>query len=371
MKTYLLRLSADQSETKGNWRTLPETPNATGNEGETTQLHAEVESVPVFAAGHQLSGALTGARRCIGSQQLQPDGTFAYVPCRTARIITKGKQCFPCSRADESRLIHHTPREKASPALIKYLDVPHFLYVAGFADGTWKVGTSRLARGENRWVEQGAVVAIRVAQYEDGWQVRAAEDATSTNLDFTQAVRSSRKAKSFLPQTSLSELVLAACEKATEVKNFLQGQAPDEEMDLFAPLALGKQSSPETNPELAGVTPEPLNQDSAGAKLFAETLKNQAAKTNGRATANQGTEWDWIIENQLGWANPAAQPWLDKPLTALPKGTLNYPQTWQIEAVFGPTAILRSLDDEHGEGQVVDLGALISQEWELNLPASH
>ncbi|OKL46933.1 hypothetical protein BSR28_05785 [Boudabousia liubingyangii] len=153
--------------------------------------------------GQQLQVKPTGQRRCVGHSRLQPDGTFLYVPCRTARVIDKSTQCFPCRRADQSMLIHRTPRERASEALVKYLDVPHFLYVATFADGTSKVGTSRSLRGMNRWVEQGAVMAQRLGEYPDGWAVRQAEDAVSGGCALTQQVRSSRKAASYVAGTAL------------------------------------------------------------------------------------------------------------------------------------------------------------------------
>ncbi|MBV7362960.1 DUF2797 domain-containing protein [Actinomycetaceae bacterium TAE3-ERU4] len=214
MLGYITKFSAQETSTVANLRLL-------SAEGEPLANELASNEKNTLQAGEEIRFHLTGKRRCIGSSRFAPEGGFMVVPCRTARQIEKGTQCYPCARADQSRLIHNTPREKASELLYNYLNVPHFLYLAIFADGTMKVGTSRSSRIVSRWVEQGAVMTLRVADYADGWQVREAERAVSKIGGISQAVRADRKAKSFLKPLSVNDMSDSLITAAAEVMEIL------------------------------------------------------------------------------------------------------------------------------------------------------
>lgn len=104
------------------------------------------------------------ARFCLGSWQLR-DGAPAprrfHSPCPAQAPAERGYQCGSCFARDELRAMHNSHRADAIPATLRrYLDQPHWLYTATFADGTTKVGTAADPRKRLRLIEQGAVRAL-------------------------------------------------------------------------------------------------------------------------------------------------------------------------------------------------------------------
>ncbi len=79
------------------------------------------------------------------------------------------------------------------PAVREHLRQPNQLYLAGFRDGSIKVGTSTLTRTNQRLAEQGAWRAELVAAAEDGVAVRQLEDLVTEVLGIAQSVSVSRK----------------------------------------------------------------------------------------------------------------------------------------------------------------------------------
>ena len=264
------------------------------------------DTVPVepvtFVSGDSLNYRAAGQRRCIGYRELLPEGGFVEVPCRTARPISKGTQCYPCSRADESWQIHNTPREKASPALVSYLDRPHFLYIAGFADGSLKVGTSRSMRRLSRWVEQGAVMTVRVGEYADGWAVRQAENMASKRGDIKQAVRTATKAKAFQSPLSVQELADCVAHAATDITNRLDAYGL-----RGAPVAqeLGTEGAP---------LPDVLSQ----------------------------------LEGMDPWVNPCAVTHLGQHLPAYPRSLTSGEHHLELVGMVGSTGFVRMTEAEDG-----------------------
>lgn len=76
---------------------------------------------------------------------------------------------------------------------------PHWLYLATFADGTTKVGTTAGPRKRSRLAEQGALFATYLAASPDGRRVRFLEDALTSRLGLTQTVRAVRALLTQLP----------------------------------------------------------------------------------------------------------------------------------------------------------------------------
>jgi hypothetical protein len=136
-------------------------------------------------------------RFCLGFQRVHGRDDRTGVPCADQAPAERGYQCTRCFAQDDVRFMHDIHRSGIAPAGLKrYLDQPHWLYVATFADGSSKVGTASDPRKRARLVEQGAVVAQFVAHAADGRIVRILEDEVTRTVGLQQAVRSGAKAAS-------------------------------------------------------------------------------------------------------------------------------------------------------------------------------
>ena len=130
-----------------------------------------------------------------------------HVPCPSAQELERGSQCSSCSRRDDFRFAHHAHRGGHVPdGLVQYLNQPHWVYVASFADGTHKVGTAVDFRKVERLDEQGAVVATHVARTPDGLMARVFEDAVTARLGLTQFKRATTKARALAAPFDLPQL---------------------------------------------------------------------------------------------------------------------------------------------------------------------
>ncbi|WP_258059140.1 DUF2797 domain-containing protein [Arthrobacter sp. B1805] len=136
-------------------------------------------------------------RFCLGYHRVHGRDDRTWVQCADQAPAERGYQCARCFAQDDVRFMHDIHRSGIAPAGLKrYLDQPHWLYVATFADGSSKVGTASHPRKRARLVEQGAVVAQYVAHADDGRVVRVLEDEVTRSVGLQQAVRSSTKASS-------------------------------------------------------------------------------------------------------------------------------------------------------------------------------
>ena len=153
----------------------------------------------VLEAGTRLGFTVLPGRWCLGHQLIADRTHRTLVPCPTGSLIASGTQCAPCEAADQSRPMHEFHRTgRASPGLRDYLDQPHWLYVATFAQGTTKVGTAANPNKWRRLAEQGAISARYVAWCPDGVSVRNLEDLLTSELGFTQQVRANSKVRGLL-----------------------------------------------------------------------------------------------------------------------------------------------------------------------------
>lgn len=147
---------------------------------------------------------------CLGFHRVHGRDDRTWVPCADQAPAVRGYQCNRCFVQDDVRFMHDIHRSGiAPPGLRRYLDQPHWLYVATFADGSSKVGTASHPRKRARLVEQGAVLAQYVARADDGRVVRILEDEVTRSVGLQQAVRSGLKASSLcapLPMAQLEHL---------------------------------------------------------------------------------------------------------------------------------------------------------------------
>ncbi|MCC3300277.1 DUF2797 domain-containing protein [Arthrobacter sp. zg-Y895] len=159
---------------------------------------------------------------CLGSWQVNDDGVQSHTPCPGQAPAERGYQCSSCFIRDEVRGIHNSHRVDSIPtALRRYLDQPHWLYVATFADGSTKVGTAADGRKQLRLIEQGAVRARYVARAGDGLVVRVLEDAVTAVVGLQQAVRAGTKTAALARPLAAAELDARNAEAAESVRSML------------------------------------------------------------------------------------------------------------------------------------------------------
>ncbi|WP_194265957.1 DUF2797 domain-containing protein [Arthrobacter yangruifuii] len=159
---------------------------------------------------------------CLGSWQVNDDGVQSHTPCPGQAPAERGYQCSSCFIRDEVRGIHNSHRVDSIPdALRRYLDQPHWLYVATFADGSTKVGTAADGRKRLRLVEQGAVCARYVARAGDGLIVRVLEDAVTAVVGLQQAVRAGTKTAALTRPLAAGTLDARNAEAAESVRSML------------------------------------------------------------------------------------------------------------------------------------------------------
>jgi hypothetical protein len=139
-------------------------------------------------------------RHCLGHHPHRSGGP-QYVDCPN-RPLPDARTCRACAIAEATQAsnLHHA-HTRADGAMAVGVDTdtanhlrrPNLLYLAGFRDGTVKVGTSTEHRVEVRLAEQGAWRAHIVARAIDGIVVRQVEDAVTEALGIAQSVSATRK----------------------------------------------------------------------------------------------------------------------------------------------------------------------------------
>ncbi len=146
--------------------------------------------------GQSLHYRTTGKRICLGHSPFR-NPAVDYIDCQ--RPPVKGsRRCDRCnaSEATFAASLHHAHTRELSmidPAVRDHLQQANRLYLAGFRDGSIKVGTSTLDRTDQRLAEQGAWRAELVAEATDGVAVRQLEDLVTEVLGIAQSVSVSRK----------------------------------------------------------------------------------------------------------------------------------------------------------------------------------
>jgi hypothetical protein len=164
--------------------------------------------IPLMGRRLGLRSATPG-RYCTGRYAFVNDTATEHVPCPEQRLAESGGQCPRCASRDEFRLVHHMHRAgQVSPALVRYMAQPHWVYIATFADAAGKVGTAADLRKKSRIDEQGAVMATYVARTSGGRDARNVEDAMTDVLAVAQTRRRSAKVAA-LASPSPREVVLA------------------------------------------------------------------------------------------------------------------------------------------------------------------
>jgi hypothetical protein len=119
-----------------------------------------------------------------------------YRPCPEHRKLPDLKYdlCALCE-ADmgfkAAFLFGQEPNERAR----KYLNQPHYIYLAHFEPGIIKVGTSSESRKRIRLIEQDALVYAFIARSSSGFLIAPLERMISKTLNLTETVRAAQKFK--------------------------------------------------------------------------------------------------------------------------------------------------------------------------------
>ncbi|MFJ8752177.1 DUF2797 domain-containing protein [Streptomyces sp. NPDC102441] len=133
-------------------------------------------------------------RWCTGRYRFVDTIRVEAAACPDRAPAEQSGQCNRCARQDDFRFAHQFHQGGHAPDALKaYMDQPHWLYLATFADGTTKVGTAAEPRRRSRLDEQGALFATYLAKCADGRAVRHLEDALSRRLAVAQTVRATAK----------------------------------------------------------------------------------------------------------------------------------------------------------------------------------
>ncbi|OLE27417.1 MAG: hypothetical protein AUG49_05385 [Catenulispora sp. 13_1_20CM_3_70_7] len=155
-------------------------------------------------------------RFCTGRYGFADRTGIDYLPCPRQERADQSAQCARCAGLDEFRFAHNFHQGGyAPPALTEYMNQPHWVYVATFADALSKVGTATDARRRSRIDEQGAVTASYVAHTRDGRTARILEDTVTRELAVTQYRRRTEKVAA-LAAPAARETIDAAHRRVTE-----------------------------------------------------------------------------------------------------------------------------------------------------------
>ncbi len=150
----------------------------------------------VALVGLSLQYRATGVRTCVGHHPFRRPG-LDHVDC-ARRPEPGGRRCRSCAivEATFAANLHHAHTRETSdldPSIVEHLGQTNLLYLAGFADGSIKVGTTTEHRTGQRLAEQGAWQANLVAEAGNGIAVRELEDRVTSELGIAQSVSIRRK----------------------------------------------------------------------------------------------------------------------------------------------------------------------------------
>lgn len=178
---------------------------ATGN---PRLLLAPLPSGPLVYAeimNQRLGFAIGTGRWCTGRYQFADTVRVEALACPDRAPAGQSDQCARCFRQDEFRFAHQFHQDGHAPETLRqYMDQPHWLYLATFADGAAKVGTAAEPRKQSRLDEQGALLATYLTKSPDGRAVRHLEDVLARDLNMPQTVRATTKLKALANLTDLS-----------------------------------------------------------------------------------------------------------------------------------------------------------------------
>jgi len=168
-----------------------------------------------------LSCRFSDDRYCVGSFDLNERLTACR---RAARVQGSMDQCNECFKVDPAQECTICRGECDLPN--EHCILPHIVYLAAFTPTDIKVGVCRQERFEKRIAEQGALMAIPIAQADDGRVARKLEAKIQSKFGVPDKPRAKAR---------------------------LSGFRPNQDVEAFARLLVGVRSQVFSLPELDGV----------------------------------------------------------------------------------------------------------------------
>ena len=161
-----------------------------------------------------------------------------------------GRTCVDCAVAEATLAgsLHHAHNRTADELdadVEAHLHQPNLLYLAAFADGSVKIGTSAAGRIPRRLLEQGAWRARLVADAADGVAVRVVEDLVTEKLGVPQSVSSRRKLNGLISPMADDRLERHLDQLTADVHRLIEDASP---------AAITATASPWENPARHTVT---------------------------------------------------------------------------------------------------------------------
>lgn len=184
--------------------------------------------VPGFRLGYSAQHATP---RCVGHKPFR-DRSAPWVDCDTAPLHD-GQKCDRCAANDATfaSQLHHAHTRGAGEldaSIRSHLAQENHLYLAGFRDGSIKVGTSTSHRLHTRLCEQGAWSAAIVATTTNGVAVREIEAQITTELGLAQSVSARRKLTGLVNPIGNDRLTTELARWKTAVHRLIDGIGSDE-----------------------------------------------------------------------------------------------------------------------------------------------
>lgn len=187
-----------------------------------------------------LGFAIGTGRWCTGRYQFADTVRVEALACPDRVPAEQGDQCGRCFRQDEFRFAHQFHQDGNVPeSLRRYMDQPHWLYLATFADGATKVGTAAEPRKQSRLDEQGALFATYLTKSPDGRVVRHIEDAVTRDLEIPQTVRAAAKLKALANLTDLSVAITSHDHHVARAVDALTAMNTSPTLEKWTPPAEG------------------------------------------------------------------------------------------------------------------------------------
>jgi hypothetical protein len=163
---------------------------------------ATVERIPI-STPFELSCAFSKENYCIGQFNGENEGNQRISLC--GKLLKDGfEQCSECRSSDSSQMcvICRGDCEMLDP----HCFVPHIVYLAAYTSKDIKVGVSTKERFRKRIVEQGALLAVTIANASNGKVARLLESKVQSGCHVPDKVKLKTRLDSFIPNQSLDSL---------------------------------------------------------------------------------------------------------------------------------------------------------------------
>lgn len=176
-------------------------------------------------------------RFCAGSFNLE---TLKGERCADQRPLfqttnTSCKVCFDLTGFNPA--FYHMQSADISARQRAYNQTPHVVYLAFFAPGIIKVGISSVARMKDRWLEQGARVALHLLTVSNAYEAREWEAKISEKLDLPEVIlgRKKRAVLNFDVSTGEEELARLKTRISQELNPEVRSDTPKNLEDDYNP----------------------------------------------------------------------------------------------------------------------------------------